>query len=186
MPNFAAAYAVQNIPPAIPAVEETVSNKPARCMRIAGSTARVTFIGPNKQRLDLIADLFGTEFLEEARVEVASVVDQDVDAAELPDSGLDRGLGVLGTGDVELHGQQVVVFADRRRDLPGVAAGGDDGVAGLQCGLGDIDAQATACAGNEPNLLVSHGMFLVRCGSRTSALVNHLHLFFIHAATVHS
>jgi hypothetical protein len=46
-PNFAAAYAVQNIPPAMPAVEEMVSNRPERCWRIAGSTARVTFIGPN-------------------------------------------------------------------------------------------------------------------------------------------
>ena len=72
-----------------------------------------------QQRLDLVADLIGAEFLEEAGVEVAGVVDQDVDAAEPRDGGLDRGLRVLGAGDVELHGQQVVVVADRRRDLPG-------------------------------------------------------------------
>ena len=35
------------MPPERPAVEEIVSNKPARCLRITGSTARVTFIGPN-------------------------------------------------------------------------------------------------------------------------------------------
>src|SRR4029079_8893451 len=48
MPNFAAAYAVQNIWPAMPAVEDTVTSRPARCLRITGSTARVTFIGPNR------------------------------------------------------------------------------------------------------------------------------------------
>ena len=111
-----------------------------------------------QQRLDLVADLFGAEFLEEAGVEVARVVDQHVDPAEPRDGGLDRGLGVLGAGDVELHGEQVVVVADRRRDLRGIAAGGDDGVAGGQGGLGDVDAQATARAGDEPNLLVSHAM----------------------------
>ena len=47
MPNFAAAYAVQNMPPEMPAVEEIVSSRPERCLRITGSTARVTFIGPN-------------------------------------------------------------------------------------------------------------------------------------------
>ena len=91
-----------------------------------------------QQGLDLVADLIGAEFLEEAGVEVARVVDQHVDAAEPADGGLDRGLGVLGAGDVELHGQQVVVVAERRSDLRGVAAGGDDGVAGGQRSLGDV------------------------------------------------
>ena len=48
MPNFAAAYAVQNIWPAMPAVDEMATSKPERCLRITGSTARVTFIGPNR------------------------------------------------------------------------------------------------------------------------------------------
>jgi hypothetical protein len=47
MPNFAAAYAVQNIWPAMPAVEEIVRSRPERCLRITGRAARVTFIGPN-------------------------------------------------------------------------------------------------------------------------------------------
>ena len=42
----------------------------------------------------------------------------------------------------------------------GIAAGRDDGVAGGQRRLRDVDAQTTACAGDEPNLLVSHGMRL--------------------------
>jgi hypothetical protein len=35
------------MPPEMPAVDEIVSRKPERCLRMAGSTARVTFIGPN-------------------------------------------------------------------------------------------------------------------------------------------
>ena len=49
IPNFAAAYAVQNIWPAMPAVEEMVTRRPERCLRITGKTARVTFIGPNSK-----------------------------------------------------------------------------------------------------------------------------------------
>ena len=47
-PNFAAAYAVQNSCPAMPAVEEIVTTSPERCRRIMGSTARVTLSGPNR------------------------------------------------------------------------------------------------------------------------------------------
>jgi hypothetical protein len=54
------------------------------------------------------------------------------------------------------------VVTDRRRDLSGVAAGGDYGVARVQGGLNDVNAKATACAGDEPNLVVSHGMLLVK------------------------
>ena len=42
------------------------------------------------------------------------------------------------------------------RPALGVAAGGDDRVAGGQGGLGDVDAHAAAGAGDEPDLLVSH------------------------------
>ncbi len=69
---------------------------------------------------------------------------------------LDGRLGVGGVGDVELDGQQVVVLAEGRGDGVGVAGGGDHRMAGGQCGLGDVDAHATAGAGDEPNLLVSH------------------------------
>ncbi len=37
-----------------------------------------------------------------------------------------------------------------------VAACGDDGVVGGERGLGDVDAHPATCAGDEPNLLVSH------------------------------
>jgi hypothetical protein len=48
------------------------------------------------------------------------------------------------------------VRADGGNDRLGVAAGGDDGVAGSQSGLGDVDAQAAAGTGDEPDLLVTY------------------------------
>jgi hypothetical protein len=113
-----------------------------------------------QQRLELIADLFRAELLEEAGEEIPRVVDQDVDPAELSDGGLDCSLGVLRAGDVELDCQQAVVVADRRRDLRAIAAGGHDRMPGGQDGLGGVDAQAPACAGDQPHFFLSHGMFL--------------------------
>ena len=53
------------------------------------------------------------------------------------------------------------MVAHRGRDLRSSAAGGDNGVAGGQGGLGDVDAQASASAGDEPNFFFSHDMFLI-------------------------
>ena len=46
------------------------------------------------------------------------------------------------------------MLAERLRDAVRVTGGGDDGVPGRQRGLGQIDAQAPAGAGDEPNLLL--------------------------------
>ena len=72
-------------------------------------------------------------------------------------AAVDRRLGVLRAGDVELDDEQVVGVADRLRDGVGVAAGGDDVVAGGQRGLGEVDAHAAAGAGDEPGLVLGHG-----------------------------
>jgi len=48
------------------------------------------------------------------------------------------------------------VVTDRSRDLRSIATGGDNGVIGGQGGPGDVDAQASASAGDEPNFLFSH------------------------------
>ena len=162
MPNFAAAYAVQNIWPAMPAVEEMVTQQAGALLAHHRQDGASDIHRAEQQRLDLIADLFGAQLLEEAGEEVARVVDQDVDSAELRDGGLDGRLRILRAGDVELDGQQVVVVAHRSRDLRRIAAGGDNGVAGGQGGLGDVDAQASTSAGDEPHFLFSHHMFLIR------------------------
>ena len=54
----------------------------------------MTFIGPMRRRRELALHLLGRQLLEEAGVEVAGVVDEDVDAAEALDGGLDRGVCV--------------------------------------------------------------------------------------------
>ena len=106
-------------------------------------------------RGDLPVHLLGRELLEEAGVEARRVVDQHVDAAEALDGRLDGGLCVLAAGDVELGDDQVVCVAERLGDGGGVAAGGHDVVAGGQRGLGDVDAQAAAGAGDDPGFLFS-------------------------------
>jgi hypothetical protein len=53
------------------------------------------------------------------------------------------------------------VVTDRSRDLCSIATGGDNSVAGGQGSLGDVDAQTSASAGDEPNFLFSHDMFLI-------------------------
>src|SRR5580658_8334769 len=67
-------------------------------------------------------------------------------------------MGVLEAGDVELDCQQVVLVANRSRDFDGLATGGDHRMTSGQCCLGNVEAQATARAGDEPNLLIGHGM----------------------------
>src|SRR5215217_7223955 len=48
IPNFEAAYALQNSWPTMPAVDEIDTTRPERWARMTGSTARVTFTGPNR------------------------------------------------------------------------------------------------------------------------------------------
>jgi len=66
-----------------------------------------------------------------------------------------RSLGVVAACDVERGDQQILGSAEGLRYLLGVATGGD-GVSGGKRGLRDLDAHATAGAGDEPNLLVRH------------------------------
>ena len=140
----------------MPAVEEIVTTSPERWARITGSTARVTFSGPNKVVSTCARKSCGADLLEEPGVEVAGVVDQHVDPPE-PLHGRSGGrLGGGRVGDVELDGQQVLVLAQGRCDSAGVAPGGDHGVTGGERGLGDVGAHAAAGAGDEPDLLVPH------------------------------
>ena len=71
---------------------------------MTGSTARVTFNGPKKIRLDLCPEVTGADLLEESRDEVARIVDQNVNPAEPVDRRLSGGRGIVGIGDVELDG----------------------------------------------------------------------------------
>jgi hypothetical protein len=73
---LAAAYAEAVSPPTMPAVEVMVTMWPERRLRIAGSTARVTFIGPSSVAASWASICSGGELLEVAGVEVAGVVDE--------------------------------------------------------------------------------------------------------------
>jgi hypothetical protein len=117
--------------------------------------------GPNEAHRQLALDLLGRQLLEEASLEAGGVVDQHVDAAEAVDRRLDRRLGVLRAGHVELDDEQLVGLADGLRHGLWAAAAGNDVVAGHQRRLGELDAHATARAGNEPGLVVSHIALLV-------------------------
>src|SRR5207302_1381849 len=120
-----------------------------------------------EQRLDLLADPLEAELLEKAGVKVARVVDQHVNPAELLDRRLDGRLRVFGAGDVERRGQQIGVPTHCRADLRSASAGGDHGVSGGQRCSCDGHAQTAARAGDEPNLLLSHGQWVRDPNGRT-------------------
>jgi hypothetical protein len=108
----------------------------------------------DQARRELSLELLGRQLLEVAGVEAGGVVDQHVDAAEALDRRPDRHLGIVRARDVELGDEQVVRGAERRGDGVGVAAAGDDVVAGAQRGLGEVDAHPASGAGDEPGLLL--------------------------------
>jgi len=106
--------------------------------------------------LDLCPEVLGSDLLKENGAKVARIVDEDVDPVEPVDGGARGVLGVGEAGDVELDGQEVVASSESRGDSLRVAPGADDGVTRGQGSLHNVDAQAPARAGNEPDLLVKH------------------------------
>ncbi len=68
--------------------------------------------------------------------------------------------------DVEGHGDEVVLVADRCGDSRGVTACGHDGVASGQGGLGDVDAHSAA--GDKLQLNLAAGEVAVRTGTGDS------------------
>ena len=107
---------------------------------------------------DLRPEVLRGDLLEEAGVEVARVVHQDVDPGEPVHGGLDSGRGGRWVGDVQRDGQQVVVLAHSAGDLLRVTSGGHDGMACGQRRLRDVGAHASAGAGDEPDLLLGRGL----------------------------
>ena len=73
-------------------------------------------------------------------------------APKRPIAALTAALGVGAARDVELDDEQVVRVAERVAHGLGIAAGGDDVVAGGERGPGDVDTHAAAGAGDEPGL----------------------------------
>jgi hypothetical protein len=109
-------------------------------------------------RFDLSPEVVGADLFEESGDEVARVVDEDVNPAELVDRSLSGSLGIVGIGDVELDGEQVVVGSDGGGDPLRVAARGHYRGAGSQCGLGDVCSHAASSTCDQPNFFV-HRIF---------------------------
>src|SRR4051794_32918641 len=81
-------------------------------------------LNPKQICLDLCPEVLGGEFLKKPGVEVARVVNEDVDAAE-PLDGCGHGLlRVVRTRHVEFENQQFIRLAERRRHGISIAATG--------------------------------------------------------------
>ena len=139
----------------MPAVEEIATMRPERWARMTGRTARVTFIGPNIVVSTCARNSSRRDLLKKPGVEVARIINENVDPAEPVDGGARGVLGVVETRNVELNDEELVVGSERGADPLRVASGGDDCVARGQSGLRDVDAHTATRAGNEPDLLVN-------------------------------
>ena len=94
--------------------------------------------------------MVGAGFLHRAEERDARIVDKDVDLTEALDTGCDRVSGLGGIRHVEADLEQAVAtakkFEGRRR-----SCGGNQRVAGGKNRLGDLRADATRCARNQPD-----------------------------------
>ena len=124
-PNLAAAYAVQNTPPAMPAVEETLTTRPERCFLYRGEHGTSYVHGAKQQSLDLISHLLRAELFEESGVEVSGIVDEHIDSPEFLYCLVHCAPSILKAGDVELEREQVGVIANCSLDLVWIAPGRD-------------------------------------------------------------
>ena len=155
-PNFDAAYAVTNSPPTRPAVEEIVTTSPDRCARITGRAARVTLTGPNRVVSICARNSSGLISSKNPALKLPALLTSTSIRPNRSTATWTAASASAGSVTSSLTTRRSSCCAERRGDLLGVAAGGDDRVTGGQGGLGDVDAQAAAGAGDEPNLLVTH------------------------------
>ena len=115
--------------------------------RRLGNPQRAEHVG-----LDLVARFGFREFLDEAELAVAGVVDDDVEAPEVVVRRGDGGEIRVAIGHVELDGQQRVgVLLGQVVQRGDVARGGRDLVAAFQRGDRPLASEAARCPGDEPN-----------------------------------
>ena len=103
-------------------------------------------------RLDLVAGVGLGEFLDEAELPVARVVDDDVEPPEMVVRLLDGREVGLAVGDVQTDRQdRVAVFGHQVVQGRGVAGGGGHLVAPFQGRDRPLPSEATRCARDEPH-----------------------------------
>ena len=105
--------------------------------------------------LDLGPEVVGGDLLEEPGVEAAGVVDQHVDASEPLDRGGDRGVGVRGVGDVELHRRAGSSWSPRAAvTASGLRAVATTAWPAARAALAMSTPMPRAGAGDDPDLVV--------------------------------
>ncbi len=112
------------------------------------------------------SEVIWRDLFEEPGIEVARVVDQDIDPIKPVDGSLHRVLRAVRVRDVQLHDDLVRVSSERSADLLRVPSCGDDVMAGGERRLSDVDAHAAASARDEPNFPIRHA-FLSAFGAET-------------------
>ena len=88
---------------------------PDRCRAHDGKYGARDVHRADQGRRELPIHLLGSQLFEEAGVEIAGIVDEDVDPTEAFDRGLHGGLGIGGVRDIELDCQHVFGVARRTR-----------------------------------------------------------------------
>jgi hypothetical protein len=84
-------------------------------------------------------------------IELAGVVDHDVEAAEGVDRGADGGVGLRTIGHVERdRAHRLRVALDQIGELLWPTGGRDEPVADRENGLGECTAEPSGSAGDEP------------------------------------
>jgi hypothetical protein len=134
---------------------------PARCRRMTGSTARVTWNVPKTFVANCCSIARGLVFLEGAELTKAGVVDQDIDSAEASDGGLygHQRLGRLA--DIQRYGKDLVtVFSIDSLELFNVATRCDHAVTRGERRFCDFGADAARATGNKPYLAHSLAHYL--------------------------
>ena len=137
----------------LPADTRDLLNHPSgRVLLRAHALQRLTRDIEDAEEIDLHLrpDLLITVLLETAREAIPRVVDDDIDAAEVLDRGVEGGGDAGFVGDVEF--EREVVFARGgvgEGELGGVAGGGDGSVAGVEDVLRVFAAEAGGGAGDE-------------------------------------
>ncbi|MDX6685138.1 MAG: hypothetical protein QOF86_1266 [Baekduia sp.] len=115
-------------------------------------------VGAVEVDVDDAAELLGRLARGGDRGAHAGVVDEDVDAAQLADRGLDQRAGVLGLADVGGDGDRPAArgLHQRLRVLEAVGAAGAQRYVGSRLGqrLGERDTQAGGRAGDDGDLAV--------------------------------
>lgn len=111
--------------------------------------------GHVQQTKDVRAKFFlhivGADFLNAAEDAESVVVDENVNASESGDAGLDRLGDGGGIAHVEVHSEQALGSAKSAGDIRRLATRANDPVASIKRRLGDECAEATRRSGDEPN-----------------------------------